>query len=158
MSRWKGENQDRKQAICMFITLHKTHSKASSPQSFSSLGGKCNRVHCTRSSISAGHHRLAPPGLIEAELVQLGHPLRRDLRVRVAGIQPLLVLPLVVDPAAQLRVGQPCVGTRQCPCPGMALKATSLAKFASQPASLMCPPKVVSSRSRAGRAWPPAPS
>ena len=39
-------------ARCMLITLHKTHSKASSPQSLSSPGGKYSRVHRTRNNPS----------------------------------------------------------------------------------------------------------
>ena len=78
---------------------------------------------------------------LEAELVQLGHPLLRDPGVRVAGGQPPLALLLhsvrwvLTQVASFGSAGQPC-GTRQCPCPGMALKATSLARFASHAASL----------------------
>ena len=74
---------------------------------------------------------------LEAELVQLGHPLRRDPRVRVAGIQPLLVPPLGVDPPGQLRVGRPVSGHLAVPVPRHGIEGHQLGQR-RPPTLLVC--------------------
>ena len=109
-----------KPAICMFMTLHTL-------------------------SITAGHHRLAPPVLVDPLPGFHSKPSWSSLATRslvISGCgRPASSLFLAVrwslTHLASFGSAGQSRGTWQCPCPGMALKATSLASVAPQPSSFV---------------------